>query len=122
MVLRWLRRRVAARVRALLGEDRILLVDERANSFGVASAGVAQIRGNGCLAATEDEVVFLMWLPRRLLRIPRHRITAIERTTSHLGKTIGRELLRIRYVDEADRPDAVAWFVDDLPAWEATLS
>jgi hypothetical protein len=62
LVLGWLRRRVAAGVRARLGEGRILLIDDRANSFGVESAGAIQIRGNGCLAATADEVVFLMWI------------------------------------------------------------
>jgi hypothetical protein len=99
-----------------------VLIDETANSFGVESAGATQIRGNGCLAATEEEVVFVMWLPRRELRIPRDRITAVERVRSHLGKTIGHELLRLRYIDEAGRPDSMAWFVQDLAAWEATLT
>jgi hypothetical protein len=62
-----------------------------------------------------------MWIPRRELRIRRKRITAVERATSHLGKTVGRPLLRLRYLDEAGRPDSIAWFVRDLPAWEATL-
>lgn len=122
MVLGWLRQRGAAAVHARLGEDRILLLDDRANSFGVESRGVAQIRGNGCLVATDDEVLFVMWLPRRELRIDRERITAVERVSSHLGKTVGRPLLRIRYIDEAGRLDSVAWFVRDLPAWEATLT
>lgn len=122
MVLGWLRRRVAARVRARLGEDRILLMDDRASSFGIESRGVAQIRGNGCLAATDDEVLFVMWIPRRELLIERERITAVERVASHLGKTVGRPLLRVRFVDEAARPDSVAWFVRDLPTWEATLT
>jgi hypothetical protein len=121
LVLGWLRRRVAAGVRARLGEDRILLIDDRANSFGVESAGATQIRGNGCLAATADELVFVMWIPRRELRIRRERITAIERANSHLGKTVGRPLLRLRYLDEAGRPDSIALLVRDLPAWEATL-
>jgi hypothetical protein len=47
LVLGWLRRRVAAGVRERLGEDGILLIDDRANSFGVESAGVTQIRGTG---------------------------------------------------------------------------
>ena len=122
MVLGWLRRRAAARVRARLGEDRILLMDDRANSLGIESRGVAQIRGNGCLAATGDEVLFVMWIPRRELLIERERITAVERAGSHVGKTIGRPLLRLRYIDEAGREDSVAWFVRDLPAWEATLT
>jgi hypothetical protein len=121
VILGWLRRRVAAEARAELGEDRIRLLDDRANSFGVKSAGVTQIRGNGCLAATEEEVVFLMWLPRRWIRIPRDRITAVERVRTHLGKTIGASLLRLRYIDDSGKPDSIAWYVRDLPAWEAEL-
>src|SRR5688500_15508607 len=113
MVLGWLRRRVAAAVRARLGEGRIQLMDDRANSFGVESRGVAQMRGNGCLAAPSDEVLFVMWIPRRELRIARDRITAVERVASHLGKTIGRPLLRLRYIDEVGRSDSVAWYVRD---------
>ena len=96
-------------------------MDESANCFGVESAGVWQVRGNGCLAATDDEILFIMWLPRRELRISREWITAVERTRSHLGKTIGRELLRVRFTNRSGDPDAVAWHVKDLPAWEATL-
>lgn len=118
----WLRRRAAAEVRTTLGADRIIAIDERANSFGLESAGAAQIRGNGCLAATADELLFVMWVPRRRFRIPRERITAVERATSHLGKTIWRPLLRIRFTDERAAPDSMAWFVHDLPMWEAVLA
>lgn len=118
----WLRRRAAAEVRTTLGAERIVAIDERANSFGLESAGTAQIRGNGCLAATADELLFVMWVPRRRLRIPRERITAVERATSHLGKTIGHPLLRVRFTDERAAPDAVAWFVNDLPIWETVLA
>lgn len=121
MILGWLRRRVAAEVRTELGEERIRLLDDRANSFGVESAGVWQIRGNGCLAATDEEVLFVMWLPRRRIRIPRDRITAVDRVRTHLRKTIGTSLLRLRFIDDAGQSDAIAWFVRDLPAWEATL-
>jgi hypothetical protein len=118
----WLGRRVAEQVRARLGADRILLIDERANSFGVESGGKAQIRGNGCLALTAGELLFLMWIPRRELRIERGRITSVERASSHLGKSIFRPLLRIRFIDELGRADSVAWFVRDLQAWEAALA
>ena len=97
-------------------------MDESANCFGIESAGAWQIRGNGCLAATGDEVLFIMWVPRRELLIPRTRIIAVERTRSHLGKTIGRPLLRVRFTNDSGDEDSVAWYVKDLPAWEAALS
>lgn len=117
----WLRRRAAGAVRQLVGDGAIVAIDERANGFGVESAGALQVRGNGCLALTDDELVFVMWLPKRVLRIPRERITAVERTRWHLGKTMGRDLLRVRFTNERGEPDSAAWLVRDLPLWEATL-
>jgi hypothetical protein len=106
----------------MAGDRALELMDDSANSFGVESCGIAQIRGNGCLALTADEVLFVMWVPRRELRISRERISAVERAGSHLGKTVGRPLLRVRFADEVGRDDSVAWLVHDLPAWEAALS
>lgn len=113
---------MAEKLRSRLGEDRIVAIDDSANFFGVESRGAAQWRGNGCLVVTLEEVVFLMWLPRRELHVPRARITSVERAKAHLGKTIGRDLLKLRFVDEAGHPDSAAWLVRDLPAWEEALS
>jgi hypothetical protein len=71
----------------MAGDRELELMDDSANSFGVESRGVAEIRGNGCLALTADEVLFVMWPPRRELRISRERISVIERAGSHLGKS-----------------------------------
>jgi hypothetical protein len=122
MFFRKKRRAVAAEVRAELGDGEIVAIDEMANCFGLKSKGMTQIRGNGCLAATKDELLFIMWLPRKEIRIPRPWITGIERAKSHLGKTVFRPLLRVRFTDELGRSDSVAWAVRDLPAWEAALS
>jgi hypothetical protein len=122
VIFGWLRRRAEAHVRSMAGGRELELMDESANSFGVESRGVTQIRGNGCLALTADEILFVMWLPRRELRISRERISLVERAGSHLGKTVGRPLLRVRFADEIGREDSVAWLVRDLPAWEAALA
>jgi hypothetical protein len=121
MFFRKMRKRVADEVRGQLGEDRIVMIDDFANFFGVESRTAAQMRGNGCLAATSEEIVFRMLLPRRELRISRGKITSVERARSHLGKAIRRDLLKLRFTNETGQPDSVAWFVHDLPAWEAAL-
>lgn len=101
--------------RELLGEEPIL-VEESANYFGRRSAGRFQIRGNGCLALGEDQLVFVQWLPRRDLVIRRSAITAVDTVDSHLGKRVGRPLLRVAFDD-----DVAAWWVHDLDRWLATL-
>lgn len=115
------RERIAADVRARLGAERVTALEDGANCFGVESKGRAQIRGNGVLAATDDEILFVMWFPRKEVRIRRDRITAVERAKSHLGKTVFQPLLRVRFTDDQGNPDSVAWWVSDVSTWEAAL-
>lgn len=110
-----------AEIQARLGPERVLLLEDGAVTFGVESGGAAQLRGNGCLGASADEIIFIMWFPRREVHIPRSEVTAVERARSHLGKTIGRELLRVRFTNAEGAPDSVAWWVRDLAKWEEVL-
>jgi hypothetical protein len=103
-----------------LGE--LVALDPSANFFGLESRGRGQIRGNGCLGASPHELFFVMWWPRREVLIDRRSIVAVERTRWHLGKSVGRELLKVSFTDEAGRTDSVAWLVADLAAWEAVLT
>lgn len=120
-LLRPLSRPGAARARALLGGREPILADDLANCFGIESAGKTQLRGNGCLGLGPDLLVFAMWLPKRDVVVPRNRIVSVETVRSHLGKSVGRRLLRVAWVREDGVQDAVAWFVRDLDAWLAAL-
>ncbi|HEU5062254.1 MAG TPA: hypothetical protein VFT79_03750 [Solirubrobacterales bacterium] len=100
----------------------LLLEDQGANSFGVGSGGPWQVRGNGNLALTEDELLFAQWVPNRLLRIPRRSILKVSTTKSHLGKTIGRPLLEVTWTTEEGSEDKIALWVRDLDRWIAALS
>lgn len=116
----------ATRLRAL-GEvmasasGEVLRVQEDANCFGVDSLGAAQVRGNGCLALTRDELLFHKWLGRRALRIPRGAITAVDAVDSHLGKSVGRTLFRVSWRLDSGEVDSVAWLVKEPEAWLAEL-
>jgi hypothetical protein len=95
----------------------ILLADARANSFGLESAGVFQLRGNGTLLLTASELHFFMILPEREVRIPLTAITGTEIVRKHLGKTVGRELLKVHFTAGGGQPDAIAWYLRDPRAW-----
>jgi hypothetical protein len=105
------------RARRTLAGEEILRLDRIATSFGVESAGVWQLRGSGCLAASPTRLVFCLWRPRRTLVIDRARILAVETTRSHLGKSVLRRLLRVRFTRDDGREDAVAWAVAELEPW-----
>jgi hypothetical protein len=102
---------------ALGGEPSILAMDDTADSFGVTSAGAGQIRGNGCLAATADGLLFVQWAPKKRLWIPRTRILKVGGSPAHLGKSTGDALLRVEFRTEAGLVDSAAWLVHDLATW-----
>jgi hypothetical protein len=96
-------------------------MDDTADSFGVTSEGAGQIRGNGCLAATAEGLLFVQWAPRKRLWIPRARILKVGGSNAHLGKSTGDALLRVEFRTEAGLVDSAAWLVHDLPTWLAEL-
>lgn len=118
-------RGVAARTRALIEHHfpvgSTVRSDDMAQFFGLESRGAVQMRGNGGLVLTRDELCFLPLVGDAALRIPRRAIRVVSEVRSHLGKTVGRPLLRVEYEGEGG-PDAVAWFVNDVSAWRAELS
>ena len=108
-------RRASERVEErLAGLD--VLRRTKANLYGVASEGKGQVRGLGTLALTPDELVFVQYLPDRLIRIRRDRITAAAIGRSFLGKTSGRDLLMVTWGE-----DVAAWDVPDVTSWQAAL-
>lgn len=100
----------------------LLLEEPGANSFGVESGGPWQVRGNGNLVLTEDELIFAQWVPDRPLRIPRRSIVHVSTTKSHLGKTIGRPLLKVVWTRDDGEQDSIVLWVKDLDRWLVELS
>jgi hypothetical protein len=117
-LLRYFGRR--AHRKRLEGLD-LLLEEPGANSLGVQSAGPWQVRGNGNLALTEEELLFAQWVPDRLLRIPRSSIVEVSKAKTHLGKWIGRPLLKVTWTRDDGEQDAIALWVRDLDRWIAAL-
>jgi hypothetical protein len=98
----------------------VLRKDPMANFFGLESKGGKQVRGNGALVLTEDEVWFRRIGAGEPLRIPRAAITGTSVVRSHAGKTVGRPLVRVDF-DGPGGADSAAWFVADATAWAESL-
>ncbi len=92
--------------------DVIVFADDMANNFGLTSKGALQMRGNGGLVLTRDALTFLPLVGSNELHIPLADIKQVSTVRSHLGKSVGRKLLKIDF-----RDDSVAFFVPDVPAW-----
>jgi hypothetical protein len=73
------------------------------------------------LALTKRELLFAQWVPNRLLRIPRRSIAEVTTVRSHLGKSMGRDLLKVVWTTELGTQDSIALGVGDLEGWLEAL-
>lgn len=105
-----------------LAGRRVLARDDRALYLGLGSRRGFELRGNGCLAATDDEILFEMWVPRRSLSISRARVLAVESGRAHAGKTIGFELVRVRFREPDGREESAAWATREPGLWLRVLN
>jgi hypothetical protein len=121
LVIRAMAPALERRISRTYPREQIVRKDLKALTFGLQSRGVRQGRGNGALVLTADELAWFRFIPERsVLRIPRASITQVDTVKTHLGKTYGRDLLRVTFTNNG-KPDAMAWYVPDLGAWLSAL-
>ncbi len=119
---------IFAVIRRVLREDvrrrtqgrEVVLQTYTANSFGLVSLGAAQIRGNGALILTRQELIFIMAFPRRETIIPLKMVIAVTLPRAHLGKTALRPLLHIAFRGPSGE-DAIALAVGEPERWREAI-
>ncbi len=118
LVVRWASAGMAA-ARAQLAEvaaGRAAVREGQAQSFGIRSKGVTQLRGAGYLALFDDELVFLQAIAANHVRAKRLDIVGVTTPRSFLGKTQGVKLLAVEWREGAST-DQIALRVSDLEGW-----
>jgi len=120
LVLSGMKPSLARRIGRRYSSDQIVLKDLAALTFGLESRGVLQGRGNGALVLTAKELWWSRFVSGSDLCIPRSRITKVDTVKVHLGKTYGRDLLRVTFLNDG-KPDSMAWYVTDLGVWLSKL-
>ncbi|MDQ3933145.1 MAG: hypothetical protein M3340_00770 [Actinomycetota bacterium] len=115
--------RRAKRVRTELEEELGDTIRRLANvsGLGLRSRGRGQVRGNGWLVLTPEELRFRQWIPQRETTIPLAAVTSVGTERTWLGKWVGSKLLRVRWRTSDGSEDAMAWHVPDLEGWLAAL-
>lgn len=102
-------------------EKEIVMDFYKANFFGLESWGWKQVRGNGVLVLTNNELFFGMFKPAKNLSIPLESILKIKTSDkSHLRKKTIMRLLKITFMNEG-KEDIAAWLVNKLDDWEAAI-
>ena len=102
-------------------EKEIIEVTSNSNFFGQKSKGIKQIRGNGVLILTEEEIYFKLYLPKKEFRIPITSISDIQIAHSHLGKKISHPLLKVLFINDSGSADSIAWYVPNLEKWQKSM-
>ncbi|MHA1413338.1 MAG: hypothetical protein ACTSUX_10070 [Promethearchaeota archaeon] len=103
-------------------KSKILKVSARANFFGLESKKSRQLRGNGILILTKNELYFSMFLSKKVIEIPISSIKSIETPRSFLKKSYLMRLLKINFIDELGQENSVAWVLENLDEWIEILT
>lgn len=98
-------------------DKNIILSLNNANFFGQQSRKSTQVRGNGVLILTAEDLYFEMWRPKKILQIPISSVLKIEITKSFLHKSVFRKLLKVVFTNQEGEEDAAAWWVTSLDKW-----
>ncbi|MBD2544623.1 hypothetical protein [Planktothricoides raciborskii] len=110
------------RIQERFPTEQIILKETTANFFGLESRGSFQIRGNGVLVLTQDELWFSRFIKREDITIPTNTIQAVRLVDSHLGKRIlGRQLIYVQF-QGAGGLDSAAWLVADPNRWQSAIA
>jgi len=102
--------------------EKILIIDDISNFFGLESLGVWKIRGNGVLLLTEEELFFGMWKPEKEFSIPVSSIIEITNPKTHMHRSVNRPLLKVTFKNKKGEIDSAAWFVRELEKWNEFLN
>ena len=128
-MLNWMVRRVRGMSAKRIAESipdatAILMQDSGANFFGLESLGGMQLRGNGGLVLTSGCLHFFMLFPRREMKISLEEIEETSLVRSHCGKSVFRDLLKVKYRAERGGVrglESAAWYVGDAAGWKRAI-
>ena len=124
LILRTVMGAVRGRMEQVIQErfkrEEMLAATPSASFFGVESLGGRQVRGNGALVLTRDEIWFHRAAPAKEFRIPISDVVEVTLPRSFCGKSILRPLLCVRYKTEKGE-DAIAWAVRQPERWKAAI-
>ncbi|MCP4764059.1 MAG: hypothetical protein GY870_19960 [archaeon] len=109
-------------VKREIAEHDIIKKSKMANFFGLKSSGLKQIRGNGILILTYNELYFKRYLPKKEISIPLPSIMRIETPKSFLKKFVSRPLLKIVFTNSIGEVDEIAWYVNNLDDWVSEIN
>ncbi len=111
-----LKKRVAQR----FDSKDIIALSTRANLMGVKSKGSGQVRGNGAMVLTRDNLLFIQAFPKKEFEIPINAIKKISLPRAFNGKSVIAKLLCVHY-EINGQGESIAWAIKDSHDWKQAL-
>jgi hypothetical protein len=108
------------RCKEALGADRIVEIEPKANGFGTEPAEAGGLRGMGCLAASDTDLMFVTWAPRNEFRISRSAVTAIDTSSNDIGGA-QKAMVTVTYTTEDGSSAVASWRLPELVQWLTVL-
>jgi hypothetical protein len=109
-----------ARCKEALGADRILEIEPKANGFGTEPAEAGGLRGMGCLAVTDTDLMFVTWAPQKEFRIPRSAVTGVDTSADDIGGT-QKAMVMVTYTTDGGDSAVASWRLPELTEWLTVL-
>jgi hypothetical protein len=107
-----------ARARELVGgEVNVKVIEPKAVGMGTEPSDAGGLLGLGCLAASDDKIVFVTWQPQAEFVIERSAITGVETAADDPG-AVSKTTIDIHYTRSDGEAALARWrFGRDLVDW-----
>ena len=108
------------RCKEALGAEKILEIEPKANGFGTEPAEAGGLRGMGCLAVSDADLMFVTWAPQKEFRIARSAITGVDTSTDDIGGT-QKAMVMVTYTTDGGDSAVASWRLPELTEWLTVL-
>lgn len=98
-----------------LGADRIKVIEPRAVGFATDPEEAGGLRGQGCLAVTDTDLMFVTTAGQKQFRIPVSAVKAVDATGD--PRSDAKTMLTVSYADQEHGDVTASWRLVEVPVW-----
>jgi hypothetical protein len=98
-----------------LGRDTIRVIEPRAVGFATDPEEAGGLRGQGCLAVNDRELLFVTTAGQKAFRIDRSTITGVDTPGDPRSRV--KSMVEVAYADPDHGAVTASWRVPDVPDW-----
>lgn len=114
------RSKLEKHIQQKFNKDLIVGATSKANFFGIKSKGAKQIKGNGAIVLTKEQIYFVRALPFKEYIIPINTVKNVSMPKSFNGRSVFRNLLCVHYYADGQE-ESIAWVVENPDRWKVTI-